>query len=187
MHDSVGHNLTAQSIQLENAQMWLKTDREKAEDYLQKSRQLGRNALQEVRQSVATLRSHPLKAQSIETALAQLIQEFEQTHKIQLQTQIQLSELLSNDTKITLYRVIQEALTNISKHSQSQTVQLSLTEDSLNIHLKIEDDGVGFNPAENTTGFGLEGMRERVKALGGIFQLNSQPGEGCKIEIKLPK
>lgn len=187
IHDSVGHNLTAQSIQLENAQMWVKTDTTKAEDYLQKARKLGRNALQDVRHSVATLRSHPLKGQSLEVALSQLIQDFEQTTQIQLDSQIQLTPVSTTHLEITLYRVIQEALTNIYKHSQATRVRLSVTEDYGMIYLEIEDNGFGFNPAENTTGFGLEGMRERVTALGGVFHLMSQPDNGCKIEIKIPK
>lgn len=186
IHDSVGHNLTAQSIQLENAQMWLQTSPEKAEDYLQKAQKLGRNTLQDVRQSVATLRSHPLKGQSLEEALSKLIHEFEQTTHIQLNLKIQLRPFSATDVEITLYRVIQEALTNISKHSQATHVDLYLTESSLEILLKIEDNGLGFYPEENTTGFGLEGMRERVTALGGVFFLKSQPGKGCKIKVKIP-
>jgi signal transduction histidine kinase len=186
IHDSLGHHLTAQSIQLENAQMWLKTDEEKAEDYLQKARNMGRNALQDVRQSVASLRSHPLKGQSLEAALSKLIQEFEQTTQIKLKLQIQLTEVSATNIEVTLYRVIQEALTNISKHSQATRVRLSLTENYWGIHLKIEDNGVGFYPEENTTGFGLEGMRERVTALGGVFKLISEPKQGCKIEVKIP-
>ncbi len=186
IHDSVGHNLTAQSIQLENAQMWLKTDGEKAERYIQESRKLGRNALRDVRQSVATLRAHPLKNQSLEAALSQVIQDFKNTNDIQINSQIKLINIPETNVEIMLYRVVQEALTNISKHSQATIVTLSLTEDSLGIHLKIEDNGLGFYPAENTTGFGLEGMRERVNALRGIFQLISQPKQGCKIEVNIP-
>ncbi len=186
IHDSVGHNLTAQSIQLENAQLWLQTAPEKAEHHLQKAQKLGRNTLQEVRQSVATLRSHPLKGQSLEEALLKLIQEFEQTTHIQLNSKIQLRPFLTTDVEITLYRVIQEALTNISKHSQATRVDLYLTESSLEILLKIEDNGLGFYPEENTTGFGLEGMRERVTAIGGLFCLDSQPENGCKITVKIP-
>ena len=186
IHDSLGHHLTAQSIQLENAQMWLKTDEEKAEDYLQKARNMGRNALQDVRQSVASLRSHPLKGQSLEAALSKLIQEFEQTTQIKLKLQIQLTEVSATNIEVTLYRVIQEALTNISKHSQATKVRLSLTENHGEIYLKIEDNGVGFYPEENTTGFGLEGMRERVTALRGVFKLISEPKQGCKIEVKIP-
>ncbi|EAW35801.1 sensor histidine kinase [Lyngbya sp. PCC 8106] len=186
IHDSLGHNLTAQSIQLENAQMWLQTDGEKAEDYLQKARNLGRNALQDVRQSVASLRSHPLKGQSLEAALSQLIQEFEQTTQIKLQSQIQLTDVSATNIEVTLYRVIQEALTNISKYSQATIVSLVLAEDNGEIYLTIEDNGLGFYPEENTTGFGLEGMRERVTALRGVFKLISQPKQGCKIEVKIP-
>ncbi|MEA5496671.1 sensor histidine kinase [Limnoraphis robusta Tam1] len=187
IHDSVGHNLTAQSIQLENAQMWLQTDPEKAEEHLDKARKLGRNALQEVRQSVAKLRSHPLKGQSLETALSKLLQQFQQTTQIQLTSDIYLIHAAATDVEITLYRVIQEALTNISKHSQATKVELSLIEHPLRIELTIEDNGFGFYPEENTTGFGLEGMRERVTALGGLFKLNSQPGQGCKIDVNIPQ
>jgi signal transduction histidine kinase len=147
---------------------------------------MGRNALQDVRQSVASLRSHPLKGQSLEAALSKLIQEFEQTTQIKLKLQIQLTEVSATNIEVTLYRVIQEALTNISKHSQATRVRLSLTENYWGIHLKIEDNGVGFYPEENTTGFGLEGMRERVTALGGVFKLISEPKQGCKIEVKIP-
>jgi signal transduction histidine kinase len=61
-----------------------------------------------------------------------------------------------------------------------------LKENEMKIYLQVEDNGRGFNPADNTTGFGLQGMRERVGALGGIFSLTSQPGQGCRIKIEIP-
>ena len=54
------------------------------------------------------------------------------------------------------------------------------------LHLKIEDNGQGFDPERNTTGFGLQGMRERTMALGGQFLLTSQPGQGCHIAVSIP-
>jgi signal transduction histidine kinase len=186
IHDSVGHALTAQSIQLENAALFLTEDAEKAALYLQKARQLGKEALQNVRQSVATLRNHPLQGRSLKILLENLIEEFKRTTGIEIESEIELFSSLSGEMTTALYRVVQEALTNISKHSEATQVVLSLKENEMKIYLQVEDNGRGFNPADNTTGFGLQGMRERVGALGGIFSLTSQPGQGCRIKIEIP-
>ncbi|MDJ0733682.1 MAG: sensor histidine kinase [Nostocaceae cyanobacterium] len=186
IHDSVGHYLTAQSIQLENVAMWLHQDVEKADKHLQKARQLGKQALQNVRQSVATLRNHPLQGMSLKDAIAKLLQESQKTTEIAVESEISLHSSLSTEISTAIYRVVQEALTNISKHSQANLIRLYLREGSTHISLGLADNGQGFDPTENTTGFGLQGMRERVEALGGIFNLTSHPGEGCKIQIEIP-
>ncbi|NEO98879.1 MAG: sensor histidine kinase [Symploca sp. SIO2E9] len=186
IHDSVGHSLAAQSIQLENVAMLLPEDRGKLAHHLHKARQLGKEALQHVRQSVATLRNHPLQGQSLPAALAKLLKEFEATTEIQLDAKINLTSSLSAEIATALYRVTQEALTNISKHSHANEVRLHLLESSRNISLLLADNGRGFDPDENTTGFGLEGMRERAEALGGSFSLTSKPGQGCQIQVNIP-
>ncbi|WP_286146611.1 sensor histidine kinase [Limnospira platensis] len=186
MHDSVGHNLTAQSIQLENVALFLAEDKQRAARHLQQARELGKEALKEVRASVRAWRSHPLK-QSFGQALSQLISEFEATTSVPVASHLQIGDTLPLDISIVLYRVIQEAFTNISKHAKAKKVQLIISENNREFYLKIEDDGCGFNPGQNTTGFGLQGMGERVMAVGGNFSLNSSPGEGCKIEVKIGK
>ena len=186
IHDSVGHSLTAQSIQLENVAMLLPDDRGKATDHLQKARQLGKEALQHVRQSVATLRQHPLQGKPLSTAVNSLLEEFQRNTQIQVDSQIELVSSLAPETATALYRVVQEALTNISKHSHATQISLSLIERAQILSLILEDNGCGFDPNENTTGFGLQGMRERTEALGGQFLLHSQPGQGCQIQTKIP-
>ncbi|MDJ0616962.1 MAG: sensor histidine kinase [Calothrix sp. MO_192.B10] len=187
IHDSVGHSLTAQSIQLENVAMLLDDqDVEQATQHLQKARQLGKEALQNVRQSVATLRNHPLGGQPLTVALTKLVQECEKTNGIQINSEINLSYPLSTEISTAIYRVIQEALTNISKHSHADKVRLILKEKTTGILVSIKDNGQGFNPQENTTGFGLQGMRERIEVLGGHLDLTSQPGKGCKIQFEIP-
>ena len=186
IHDSVGHSLTAQSIQLENVAMLLLKDITKTSHHLQKARQLGKEALQNVRQSVATLRNYPLQGKSLPVALTKLLQEFEEIKGIKVNSQIKLKSSLSTEIAIALYRVIQEALTNISKHSNAQQVYLHLRENIETISLVLEDNGQGFKPVENTTGFGLKGMRERIEVLGGTFALTSNSGEGCQIRVDIP-
>lgn len=186
IHDSVGHSLTAQSIQLENVAMQLNGNIELANQHLQKARQLGKEALQNVRNSVATLRKNPLQGKPLPDALIDLIQEFERTTGTTVKSEIYLKSSLPDEISTALYRVVQEALTNVSKHGYAEQVNLDLREKLTNISLLLEDNGQGFNPNENTTGFGLRGMRERIEAFGGSFHLSSQPTQGCKIQIEIP-
>ncbi|HEY9693314.1 MAG TPA: sensor histidine kinase [Oculatellaceae cyanobacterium] len=186
IHDALGHALTAQSIQLENALLFLPSDTEKTESFLKEAKQLGSRALQEVRRSISTLRSNPLQGQSLEVAIANTITEFRQTTGIIPDCTIQLIQPISTDISTALYRIIQESLTNIYKHSHATQVHIFLQERREMIHLEINDNGQGFNPEGNTTGFGLQGMRERTTALGGQFSLTSQPKQGCRITVLIP-
>ena len=185
IHDSVGHYLTAQSIQLENTALFLATDRKKAVYHLENARKLGKDALQNVRQSVATLRNHPLKGRSLQIAIEQLVEEFKRNSGISIAFSLNLSASPLIEVTTALYRIVQEALTNISKHSNATQVHLTLTEQNSHIYLYIKDNGKGFNPAENTTGFGLQGMRERTEALDGKFELISKPQQGCEIRVEI--
>jgi signal transduction histidine kinase len=187
IHDSVGHALTAQSIQLENVAVWLRENVGRAEEHLQKARGLGKEALQNVRQSVATMRQPPLQGQSFNDAIETLVNEFERTTGIQTMMQIQVAQGLPTDIAIALYRIVQEAMTNIAKHSQATQVNLKLSETPQELELIVEDNGQGFDPTQNTTGFGLQSMRERTEALGGLFYLNSHSGQGCRLHLNIPQ
>lgn len=186
IHDALGHALTAQSIQLENALLFLPSDSTKTESFLREAQKLGALALQEVRRSVSTLRAAPLQGQSLEGAIEKIISEFRSTTGITPDYTIQLSHPLPSDINTALYRIIQEALTNISKHSEATQVRLCLQEQLEHLHLQIDDNGQGFHTARNTTGFGLQGMRERTAALGGQFFLVSELGQGCHITVSIP-
>jgi len=188
IHDSIGHSLTAQSIQLENSLLFIDSNVEKAKSFLLQGKNMGANALKEVRFSVSALRSDPLKGKSLEIAVEDLFQDFQ----FRLQTQIkpkldlQINQKLSPEINLNVYRIIQEALTNISKHSNADLVAIEIKIIDNSLYLNIQDNGVGFNPNQNTTGFGLQSMRDRAQALGGKFYLNSKPGEGCSIMMFLP-
>ncbi|NJO42632.1 MAG: sensor histidine kinase [Cyanobacteria bacterium CRU_2_1] len=186
IHDSLGHALTAQSIQLENALLFCPLEAKKTQSFLVEAQQLGSRALQEVRQSVAALRSDPLRGQSLEGAIMTLVKKFQDITLIDMCCLIDLPLFPPAEVNTAIYRIIQEALTNIYKHSMAThvTVQLRTTTDLL--LLVIEDNGKGFDPAQNTTGFGFQAMRERSAALGGHFKLTSESGHGCRIEVIVP-
>jgi len=97
---------------------------------------------------------------------------------------------LPTDTELALYRILQEALRNVEKHAQASQVKVSLVRSNKKIHLKIQDDGIGFDPNQrpsqlNRAGLGLLGMRERVSSLGGSFKVQSGSQRGTKIEVCL--
>ena len=186
IHDSVGHYLTAQSIQLENTAVFLARDRIKAASHLAKARHLGKDALANIRASVATLRKNPIQERSLLATIEKLILEFQSNTNIAIASEIDLISTLPTEVNTALYRIVQEALTNISKHSQATKVNLSLKETGSKILLSIQDNGCGFNQSNNTTGFGLQGMKERTAALPGIIEIISKCGQGCRINVEIP-
>jgi signal transduction histidine kinase len=185
IHDSLGHTLTAQSIQLDSALLLQNSNRQEASVFLQEAKQLCKQALQEVRQSVATLRTDPLQGKSLEHLVEPLIQEFQATTAIEPTCTLSLTQSLPREVISAYYRVLQEALTNIIRHSAASEVILSLVIRDRLLHLQIQDNGKGFNPDQNSTGFGIQGMKERIAALGGQFKLSSSAGEGCLIDVKI--
>ncbi|MEG4205925.1 sensor histidine kinase [Microcoleus sp. Pol7_A1] len=186
IHDGLGHTLAAQTIQLNNALLFWKSEDEKALGFLKQAKQLGSEALLEIRKSVSVLRSNPLQGLSLESAIDKLLQDFQRMTAIEVSNSIRLPVLLSQEINTTLYRIVQESLTNIHKHADATVVTVGLQQHAGQIYLSIADNGKGFDPAQNTTGFGLQGMRERVAAVGGQFAIYSKSGNGCRISVALP-
>lgn len=186
IHDALGHSLTAQSIQLENALLFCPPEARKTQVYLILAQELGAKALQEVRQSVSALRSNPLRGQTLKTALTHAVDEFRTMTGIVPDCYVEILDTIPSEVSMALYRIVQEALTNICKHSAATRVSIELQEKMGAIVLRIVDDGRGFNPEQNIYGFGIQGMRERTAALGGQFSLESQPGRGCLVEVIVP-
>jgi signal transduction histidine kinase len=90
--------------------------------------------------------------------------------------------------KLTVYRIVQEALTNICKYAQASQVNIEIhaPPDVSRLHITVQDNGICFNPQENTTGFGLRGIQERAQAEGGQMQLTTAPDQGCTVQVWLP-
>ncbi|OLP15752.1 two-component sensor histidine kinase [Leptolyngbya sp. 'hensonii'] len=185
IHDSLGHSLTAFNLHLEAALRLWQSQPDEAQQLLLAARQLGTAALRDVRQSVATLRSDPLQNQSLEAAIAALAKDFERTIGLLPQVQLQITRPLSPPLRVAVYRIIQEALTNICKYAAATQVRI-LVETTTHLTVLIEDNGKGFDPNQNTTGFGLQGMGERTLALSGTFEIRTAPGAGCCIMAVFP-
>lgn len=186
LHDSLGHVLTALNFQLQTAIQLCKPDSNQAYEFLNEAHRLVKVASQEVRQSVKALRNDELETQSLEKLIESLVNDFEQTTGILPQVKISLSAAIPSQFVTPIYRIIQEALNNICKYAIATAVQIHISTNSDKLYLKIQDNGRGFDPEQVYGGYGLQVMEERVSILQGSFQLESQPGHGCCIMIKIP-
>jgi signal transduction histidine kinase len=185
IHDSLGHSLTVFNLHLEAALRLMQANPAAARELLIEAKQLGSTALQEVRQSVATLRSQPLQGRSLEAAITDLIEDFQRSTNLVPTLYLSDTTHLSIDVKTAIYRIVQEAITNIFKYANATTVEINLTVTEF-ITLTIQDNGIGFQSTQTTSGFGLQGMRERTLALGGTFDIVTAPNQGCHITAKFP-
>ena len=185
IHDSLGHYLTVVNVQIGAAQAILEQDGARARDHLSNAQALTQEGLAEVRHSVAALRAAPIESLPLPEALAKLA---EQWNAAGLRTKLVIAgtiRSLTPQANLTLYRAVQEALTNIGKHAHASSVDLHLDyRDERVVHLRIKDDGVG--SANSEGGFGLLGVRERVQLLNGAVRVRTDPGEGFTLEVELP-
>lgn len=186
IHDSLGHSLTALNLQLETALKLYQANPDKAFSFLSRAKELGSKALQDVRHSVSTMRSHPLQGKSLAEAIDILAEDFQKTNNIILYCSIDIEYPLAAEFNTAIYRLIQESLTNISKHAKATEVNIEAAIHRGSLYITIQDNGRGFDIEQNTTGFGLQSMRDRTLSLGGNFTINSAFGCGCQITVEIP-
>jgi len=186
LHDSLGYALTALNVQLQTAAKLWKVEPAKAELFLNQAQLLGTDAIAQVRQSVRLLRSLELPERSLETMIESLVENVQQATRLSITTALQPTTSIPPSVAAMLYRVVQEALTNICKYAAATTVQIQLESLPEHLQLQVIDDGHGFNLDEHQTGFGLIGMAERVEAMHGKLQIDTAPGKGCRICVTVP-
>ena len=157
------------------------------QERLNSMKRLIANLFQLVR-DVATALRPPILDAGISSAIEWQAQRFEARTQIPCLVQVPDNlPALPDDKAIGLFRILQEALTNVLRHAQAHTVELNLTLDAGWLCLTISDDGCGFvAPTGRPSSFGLVGMRERVLMLGGELHLDSRLGEGTTLSVRIP-
>ncbi len=186
IHDSLGHSLTALNLHLEMALKLSQVKPEKSREVLAEAKRLGSIALNDVRQSVSTMRSDPLQNQDLPTAIQKLAAEFEFSNNLKPLCHLDALPHIPQPIATTIYRIVQEALTNISKYAEASEVRIEIYHRPTELELRIIDNGQGFILTNNVSGFGLQGMRERVLSLHGRFAIVSEPQQGCQIVAIIP-
>jgi two-component system, NarL family, sensor kinase len=197
IHDTLAQGLAAITLQLETADALATARPERAQEAIRRALGLARSNLEEARRSVMNLRAAPLQNKTLIEALAALVQEGCEERSAQVEfayTPVHNFPVLSPRLEECLYRIAQEALVNACNHAQAQHISVTLTLDEQSVQMMIQDDGRGFDP-EKVTGqtgmgneghFGLTGMSERAKLLGGTLCIESEPGAGTCITVCVP-
>jgi signal transduction histidine kinase len=188
IHDGVTQQLVSVGYHLHALHRHLHTNVHRAEAELEKAQELVDRALDEARVAIHDLRPTMLDdlglAPSIRALTGNLCGELRTEVRVDDRTTLQPHE------EIALYRITQEALTNVVKHSGASSVHVALIRDDGGLVLRIADDGKGFDVSGTgrrgpLTSFGLAGIAERVELLGGRLTVRSRPGEGTEIEVRL--
>lgn len=187
MHDTLGHRLTVAAVQLEGAERLIPDKPGRAVQMVATVRNQVREALAELRRTVATLRE-PLETDlTLEKALSRLTASFEDATDLKVQVRLPTEErTLPEAHRMTIYRATQEALTNVQRHAQAQRVWVHLMYDDNRLVLEIYDDGVGISTAHQPAGFGLRGLQERAVRLNGEFEMENRAEGGTRLRLSLP-
>lgn len=193
IHDTLGHTLTLLSVQLETATQFEARGDSRLHEKLLEARRVAKACLTDVRHSVEALRPDEASSGSLPERLQRLAKEFEAACRetgITLDIEEATHPLIPEQCQ-ALYRCAQEALTNIRKYARATKVLLRLStsggHDGM-VELTVLDNGQGGSPQheQNTSGFGLVGMRERVTLLDGTLRAGPEPGHGWRVEVVLP-
>src|SRR6266567_6536460 len=191
IHDTLAQGLAAITLQLETADALATARPERAQEAIRRALSLARSNLEEARRSVMNLRAAPLQNKTLIEALAALVQEGCTDPTVDVQYSYSPATAfptLPARLEEGIYRIAQEALTNACKHARAQHIDVTLTVEDQYLHFVVQDDGCGFDP-DKVTGigseghFGLTGMAERVKLLGGSICISSEPGAGTCIAV----
>ncbi|HVT85188.1 MAG TPA: PAS domain S-box protein [Chitinophagaceae bacterium] len=185
LHDNINQILATVKMYLGMA----KSKENPPKDLVDRSYEYVSEAIEEIRKLSKSLVSPSLGDIGLQPALEELVNEMNKIagYKIKLLYAIGSRVPLHKDKEVMLYRIVQEQLNNISKYASAKTVTLQFDADSDFLYLSVADDGVGFDPAQKAKGIGLKNIQSRVEFYSGTVQIISAPGQGCRLEISIPR
>jgi PAS domain S-box-containing protein len=186
LHDSLGQNLLLIKNRAQLEMNKAKLPRDLQEEFKNISN-LASQAIAEVRQISHDLHPHQLGLLGLTRALRALVDNTDESIAIAIGGKFDsVDDIFPREAATNVYRIVQESLSNILKHSHAKNARITLERDVHEVLLKIEDDGCGFKAGENGKGLGLKNIVERVRMLGGKIKVESQPEKGTRIEITIP-
>jgi signal transduction histidine kinase len=191
LHDEVGQVLTAIKVELAVAQRSAAAAGVNV-DGLNDARKIAEGALHTVRDLSRLLHPSMLDDLGLPATVDWYLKGFGRRHGVRIELlQDGMNGRLAPETEAGIYRIVQEALTNVAKHAQAATCRVFLQRLTHSVLVTIEDDGVGFRPDEvnlpgASRGIGLVGIRERVAQLRGELRLESAPGKGTRLTVEVP-
>ncbi len=185
LHDQTGQVLVGLKLRLQVLAGLLNEEQSDAKLELAGLRSQLNQAASELKDLAKKLRPPTLDELGFEASLRQLVSEFRRQVNCVIRVDFQSLPRLNNEAETALFRIAQESLTNIAKHSQASEVQISFKTEKTSQVFSVRDNGVGFNLQDATNGLGLVGIRERVKMLDGTIEIDSCDGQGTLVEVRL--
>lgn len=189
LHDDTAQAITSILVRLRLLEH--SAEREEVLRNVEELRELTSGALDSVRRMAMDLRPASLDDLGLAPALQSYAEKFSQSTPVAVSLEVEgIGRRLPRDVELVLYRVFQEALTNVSRHASAKTALVQLTRRRNEVTLVIQDDGEGFDQDElsptHGTGLGLFGMRERLTLVRGVVEVESKKGKGTKIVARVP-
>jgi signal transduction histidine kinase len=188
LHDSLGHQLVAVNIQLQKAVAYRDINVDESFESINKAQQATNDAIKELRQTIKDLREYESQT-NLEEDLKKIVQNVRENG-------LEIDYDFTGNpngypefTLLTLKQIVQESLTNIEKHANASLASLKISASRKKIIIKIEDNGVGFNPKnlQKEGHYGLLGVEERLNMVGGRMKIKSKSNVGTKLLFELPK
>jgi signal transduction histidine kinase len=191
LHDHAGQALLALRAELQVLKHYLPSGADQALRQIEHMDGIVLETSRDLRQLAHDLRPPLLSELGLIPALEQYVEDFASRQQIGVVFEVQEHQpglRLPEAIELVVYRVVQEALTNLARHSQASQVNIRLKLNSGWLQMNVLDNGIGFNLRNQArlSGFGLVGMRERVAAVGGEFKIWSRPGQGARLFIRIP-
>jgi len=180
LHDNINQLLGVVKLYIEHAQM----NPAAQDEMLKKSSEYLKEVINEIRGLSRSLVSPTLKDLGLMESIRELIESILKIRNIQIDVHNGdfSEEVLSDIQKLMVYRITQEQLNNILKHSKAEHVDIELKRNGPLVQLTIEDDGIGFDPKKTESGLGLKNIRHRLELFNGRMKVISSPEQGCKLE-----
>lgn len=186
LHDGVGQNLTALKHRLAR----LRDDPAACDPVVQAGLEaaisLCADTLEDTRELSRLLRPTILDDLGLEPALRWLGRSIGESTGLAIAVEIEPLPEVDGERQTLLFRIAQEALSNIARHARARSVLLRLVERAGRLQLQVVDDGIGFDPAQRPAGSGLSGMRERLRLFEGLLEVHSTPGDGTRLRAVVP-
>ena len=186
LHDEVGQSMSALLVELGNLDSMLPAGASGAHEQLQRVRKLAETNVGAVRNMALLLRPSMLDDLGLVPALKWQAREVARRTGMKVRVDAEdVSDDLPDQYRTCIYRVVQEALHNATRHSKATHIRVTVRREPAGVYAEIKDDGAGF-PSRQEKGMGILGMEERVRHLGGEFHVESEPGHGASVSIRLP-
>ena len=186
LHDEVGQSLGALLVEVGQLGKLVPPEDRATQAQIAQIKSVAESAVKSIRDIALLLRPPMLDDLGLVPALEWQAREISRRSDMEVEVHSEnVSETLSDETKVTVYRLVQEALNNAATHASAKNARVTIAQNSDKITVEIVDDGQGFDPGRQR-GMGILGMEERVRRLGGTLTIASAPGKGATVEAELP-